>query len=185
MLLWTKTLISMTLSTKIVWAMLWEWPDLFISETNNFFPQKAIEILLVVSAVKYWLDDATPHIQLYLDRKMLTSVFNKVNHNCVIDLYSSRQRTFSVFTCFERADIWLFWGLFFGGGVVCLQVVLQIIIQTVLLGQKISPWYRRAARAFREMCSASTVQTKITWPRYAGGKGFTLLITEDEFIAWI
>ena len=77
--------------------LLWEWPGLLISETNQFFPKKAIEILFVVSAGKYWLEDAAPEVELYVDRKMLTTLFNKVNHNWVIDLDSSRQRTFAVF----------------------------------------------------------------------------------------
>lgn len=56
-----------------------------------------METLFVVSAVKYWLEDAAPDVELYVDRKILTTVFNKVNHNWVIDLGSSRQRTSSVF----------------------------------------------------------------------------------------
>lgn len=62
----------------------------------NFFPQKAIEILFA-SADKHWLEDTAPDSELYLNRKMLTTVFNKVNYNWVIDLGSSRQRTFFVF----------------------------------------------------------------------------------------
>lgn len=67
----------------------WDWPHLLISETNQFLHPKAVEILFVISAVKYCLKT-----QLL----MWTGKCWPVNPNWVIDLGSSRQGMFSDLT---------------------------------------------------------------------------------------
>ena len=62
-----------------------------------------------------------PDLELYVDRKILTTVFKKVNHIWVIDFGSSTQRTFSVFWLNQRelaSDYFGFVGFFclFSGG---------------------------------------------------------------------
>lgn len=90
------------------WAiLLWKWPHFLISESNQYSLRKAMEILFVASALKYWLEG--------VDRKMLSTVSLKTNSNWVIDLDSSKQRTSSVswliWECCHLIDV--VWGFFF------------------------------------------------------------------------